>query len=178
MTKDQQTRQSSGNFLLAATGISLIAILGTISLLSWAGWLTIPQGHRQDMVHDMGSQVMPFNLGATTHIFEMTEEGGIQEVVADDPSDANQIALIRQHLQLEVTRFSTGDFSDPTSIHGNDMPGIQELADGVEEVDIEYSELPDGAQITFTSQNFTLVTAIHRWFGAQLSDHGSDAAYR
>lgn len=178
MTKDQQTKQSSGNFLLAAIGISLIAILGTISFLSWAGWLTAPQGHRQDMVHDMGSQVMPFDLGATTHIFEMTKDGGIQEVIADDPSDAEQITLIRQHLQYEVMRFSSGDFSDPTSIHGNDMPGIRELAAGVEHVSIAYSELPNGAQITFTSQDFTLVTAIHRWFGAQLSDHGSDATYR
>jgi hypothetical protein len=130
------------------------------------------------MVHDMGSQVMPFDLGATTHIFEMTEDGGIQEVIADDPSDAAQITLIRQHLQHEVMRFSSGDFSDPTSIHGNDMPGVSELAAGVEQVSIEYSELPNGAKITFTSQDFTLVTAIHRWFGAQLSDHGSDAAYR
>lgn len=178
MTKNQQTNQSTGNFLLAAIGIALAAILGTISLLLWAGWLTLPQGHRQDMVHDMGSQVMPFNLGATTHIFEMTEDGGIQEVIADDPSDAEQITLIRQHLQQEVMRFSAGDFSDPTSIHGTDMPGIRELAAGVEHVTITYSELPNGAQITFTAQDCSLVTAIHRWFGAQLSDHGSDATYR
>ncbi|MBI5300629.1 MAG: hypothetical protein HY868_00715 [Chloroflexi bacterium] len=126
----------------------------------------------------MGSQVMPFDLSQTKHIFEMTQSGGIQQVIAKDPSDSAQIALIRQHIQHEVMRFSTGDFSDPTSLHGGDMLGVKDLAVGVAQIKIEYMALPNGAQITFTTQDLRLITAIHRWFGAQLSDHGSDATYR
>src|SRR3970282_1908892 len=85
---------------------------------------------------------------------------------------------IRQHLQHEALRFREGDFSDPTTLHGNDMPGLTELAQAAERVTIDYTELPDGARLTFTTSESYLVTAFHRWFGAQLSDHASDANYR
>ena len=75
-------------------------------------------------------------------------------------------------------RFSSGDFADPNSLHGGDMPGITELAAGAAQIKVTYTVLPDGAQITFTTRDLRLITAIHRWFGAQLSDHGSDATYR
>jgi hypothetical protein len=39
------------------------------------------------------------------------------------------------------------------------------------QVRIEYKELPDGAQIEYSSDNPGLVKAIHRWFDAQLADH-------
>ena len=151
------------------------AILGTIAVLFSMGWLSLPQANRQETVHDMGSNVMPFDLGQTTHVFVMTENGGIQQVIANDPNDSAQIELIRQHIQHEAMLFSAGNFSDPMTLHGSDMPGIKELTAGAAEIKVEYTELPDGAQITFTTQNISLITAIHRWFGAQLSDHGSDA---
>lgn len=166
------------NFLLIATGSILLAILVTLGILFWAGWLTPTQPNRQAIVHNMGSQVMPFDLSQTKHIFEMTESGGIQQVIAKDPNDSAQVALIQQHIQHEAMRFSSGDFSDPTSLHGGDMPGVKDLAVGVAQIKIEYVALPNGAQITFTTQDLRSITAIHRWFGAQLSDHGSDATYR
>lgn len=166
------------NLVLATIGGALLAVFAAFGALSWAGWLNLPQSNRQTAVHDMSSEVMPFDLGKTTHIFEMTESGGVQQVIANDPNDSAQIALIQQHIQHEVMQFNSGDFSDPTSLHGGDMPGVKELSAGVAQIKIEYSALPDGAQITLTTQDSRLITAIHRWFGAQLSDHGSDATYR
>lgn len=172
------TKRYKRNLVLVALTSALVAILATIAALFWAGWLNLPQANPQDTVHDMGSQVMPFDLSQTTHIFEMTESGGIQQVIADDPGDDAQIALIQQHIQHEAMRFSSGDFSDPSSLHGDDMPGLKELAAGAAQIKIEFAALPEGAQITFTTEDLRLITAIHRWFGAQLSDHGSDATYR
>jgi hypothetical protein len=40
---------------------------------------------------------------------------------------------------------------------------------------VTYSELRDGAEIAFKTADPRLLTAIHRWFGAQLSEHGADA---
>jgi hypothetical protein len=108
----------------------------------------------------------------------MTEAGGIQEVISDDPTDDAQISLIRQHLQHEAARFRAGDFSDPTSLHGSEMPGVRDLSQGAAQITIEYAELPGGAQIMFTTADSHLLTALHRWLGAQLSDHASDAIYR
>jgi len=147
-----------------------------IAIFLLSGCATQPQ--KQTMVHEMGQQVMPFDLSKTLHIFEMTESGGIQQVVARDSNDTEQIGLIRPHLQHEAMRFMAGDFTDPTSLHGADMPGVKELSKDSAQIKIEYSALPNGAQITFTTVDLHLITAIHRWFGAQLSDHGADATYR
>jgi hypothetical protein len=178
MTENTPVINYKQGLLLVASSSVLLAVLGTFGVLFWAGWLTPSPANQQAMVHDMGPQIMPFDLSQTTHIFEMTESGGIQQVIAKDPGDNAQISLIQQHLQHEAMRFSSGDFSDPTSLHGGDMPGVKELARGAAQLKIEYTVLPNGAQITFTTQDLQLITAIHRWFGAQLSDHGSDAMYR
>ncbi len=146
--------------------------------------LILPRGtcmagpDHQKMIHDMGHNVMPFDINKTVHIFEMTESGGIQQVIAKDPNDTEQIQLIREHLQHEAMRFRKGDFSDPASLHGASMPGIKELAAGASKMSIIYSAIPNGGQITFTTHDIHLLTAVHRWFGAQLSEHGADATYR
>lgn len=136
------------------------------------------QSDRAHQVHQMGATVMPFALDETTHVFEMTESGGIQDVVAKDPADTATVRLIRQHLGHEAELFGAGDFRDPMSLHGADMPGVQQLAAGADGVRVAYEELPDGARITFETDDAALVTAVHRWFGAQLSDHAGDATYR
>lgn len=125
---------------------------------------------------DFGIDVV--DLSKTTHIFEMTATGGIQQVEAKDPKDFEQIELIRQHLQHEAMLFKNGNFSDPASLHGAAMPGLRELSAGASKIKIEYSDIPKGGQITFTTKDIPLLTAIHRWFGAQLSEHGSDAIPR
>ena len=178
MTENKSTRNYKRNLLLIVSSSILLSILGTIGALFGAGWLVIPQPNRQVMVHDMGSNVMPFDLSQTIHVFEMTESGGIQQVVTKDPNDSAQIALIQQHIQHEVMLFSAGNFSDPMSLHGSEMPGVKELSAGAAQIKVEYAALPNGAQITFTTQDIHIVTEIHRWFGAQLSDHGSDAIAR
>jgi hypothetical protein len=173
-------------YLLLPASVTLcIAILGAFSLTLLSGCVASSPSHspempssQQAMIHHKGHQVMPFDLSKTRHIFEMTVSGGIQEVIAKDSGDTKQIALIRKHLQHEAMRFSRGDYSDPAMLHGAAMPGLKELTAGAINIRVEYSALPNGAQIIFTTQDIHLTTAIHRWFGAQLSDHGADATYR
>ena len=164
--------------LIAAVSSMLVTVLATVGVFYAAGWLTFVQPNRQAMIHDMGSQVMPFDLTKTTHVFKMTVTGGLQQVIAKDPADTAQIGLIQQHVQHEAILFRSGDFSDPTALHGGNMPGVNELTAGVAQISIEYAVLPNGAQITFTTHDLNLVTALHQWFGAQLSDHGQDATYQ
>lgn len=123
----------------------------------------------------MSHRVMPFDMAKTVHIFRMTESGGIQSVIVKDGSDVGQITLIRAHLRDEAGRFQQGDYSDPEKLHGITMPGLKELHLGAQRVKVSYSDLPDGGEITFETTDPHLLTAIHRWFGAQLSEHGADA---
>ena len=129
---------------------------------------------RQAVVATRGVEVMPFDLERTTHIFDKQDDGGLQQVIADDADD-EQIALIRAHLAEEAERFQQGDFHDPGMIHGEDMAGLHELTMGAARIQIVYGELPDGAQIRYTTSDPALVAAIHAWFDAQLADHGDHA---
>ncbi len=131
---------------------------------------------RLEEVATRGAEVMPFDLEETTHIFEKREDGGLQQVIADNASDDEQIRLIRVHLREEAGRFQQGDFHDPAKIHGADMAGLHELVMGHERITIVYSDLPAGAQILYTTADDQLVAAIHAWFDAQLADHGEHAA--
>ena len=167
--------------IAAASALAGAAI--TAGALSWPqapeqGNPAPTQSERADHVHEMGATVMPFALEKATHIFEMNGRGGVQDVVAKEPGDTATIRLIRQHLRHEAELFRRGDFRDPASLHGPEMPGVQELAEGADRVRVEYQELPDGARIVFSTDDPALTTAVHRWFGAQLSDHGADATYR
>ena len=133
------------------------------------------QEARQEEVAAKGAEVMPFDLEETTHVFEKTETGGVQEVVADDPTDAEQVALIREHLEEEAAAFRRGDLSDPSEIHGEEMPGLEGLEAGAKQMDIRYSDLPEGAKIEYDTGDPALVAALHDWFDAQVSDHGDHA---
>ena len=130
---------------------------------------------KQEHIHHMGSAVMPFDLGKTIHIFRMTDNGGNQQVVVKDASETDQITRIRQHLKHEAEAFQRGEYADPAALHGADMPGLKDLQTGAKQIRVSYSDLPNGAEITFETTNLQLLTAVHRWFGAQLSEHGADA---
>jgi hypothetical protein len=151
---------------------ALIPSIAAMLLLSGAA---APAQTPQEHVHHMSHEVMPFDMAKTLHVFKMTEEGGIERVIARDAGDAGQIGLIQHHLMHEADRFQQGDYSDPKKLHGADMPGLRELEAGASQVKVTYSSRADGAEIVFSTSDPHLLTAIHRWFGAQLSEHGADA---
>lgn len=131
---------------------------------------------RQAEVAKLGADVMPFNLQATTHIFTKMKDGGTQRVIAKDESDAKQIRLVREHLQQIQKQFQEGDFSGPSHIHGNEMPGLAQLkAAKPGQISITYMDVEKGGQLSFRSKEPGLVSALHAWFDAQVSDHGADA---
>lgn len=132
---------------------------------------------RLNEVAERGSHIMPFNLEQTTHVFSKTEKGGLQQVVVKDPNNAAQIKLIREHLSKISNEFKHGDFSNPVKIHGDTMPGLDELRKAKSgDINITYKELPNGAEINYSTEVPILTKAIHQWFDAQLSDHARHAS--
>lgn len=150
-----------------------LAIVGAGVLAACGGG---DDSSRQGEVAERGAAVMPFDLDETHHTFEQNDAGGVESVRALDLEDASQIGLIRSHLEAEATKFAVGDFSDPTAVHGMQMPGVAALSAAGSRLSIEYAELPDGAKITYSSSDAVLVAAIHDWFNAQVSDHGEHAS--
>jgi len=131
---------------------------------------------RLDEVQRRGEKVMPFSLEQTTHVFTKTDKGGIQQVIAKAHAGAEQIWQIQAHFSKISSQFRQGDFSDPVTIHGDDMPGLATLRQAQPgQIKIEYKELPNGGQISYSTEDPRLIKAIHQWFDAQLTDHARHA---
>jgi hypothetical protein len=131
---------------------------------------------RLNEVTQRGMHVMPFDLKQTQHVFDKTETGGVQRVIVKDSGNRKQIELIRQHLTKISGEFSHGDFSNPEKIHGKDMPGLAALRTAKPgQLQVRYKDLPNGAEISYSAEDKSLITAVHEWFDAQLADHGPDA---
>ena len=133
---------------------------------------------RQAEVAARGAEVMPFDLDRTMHAFAKDSSGGVQTVTANDPADTLNIRLVREHLRKEAELFARGEFSDPAAIHGADMPGLAELSAANGKVTAEYADVPAGARIRYTTGDPALRSALHRWFDAQVSDHGRHAEHQ
>lgn len=174
---------------IAIASIALLAVIGDIQAQTpahsaidhvqmdhAAHMAAMADPQRQDEVSRRGKDVMPFSLAATTHVFTKNAQGGVQRVVAKKPADAAQVRLVRQHLKDIREQFLKGDFSGPSHIHGQDMPGLAELRAATPgHIAIIYEEVADGGELIYKTSDATLITAIHQWFDAQLSDHGNDA---
>jgi hypothetical protein len=131
---------------------------------------------RQADVAKRGADVMPFSLKATTHIFTKTSDGGTQRVIAKDTSDARQIQMVREHLRHIQAEFQQGAFAGPSHVHGVEMPGLAELkAAKPGAIAIVYRDVTSGAELLYKTADGGLVSALHTWFDAQVSDHGDDA---
>jgi hypothetical protein len=169
---EQRFRYKDNNStpIIVTVVLAIIAILGYLDSL---GLCTSPS--RQEEVTTKGSKIMPFNLEQTMHHFQPLENGGLQMVTVKDPSNSTQIALIQAHLKEEAEKFHRGDFSDPTKIHGENMPGLAALQTGAQRINVQYTALPNGAQIRYSTKEPVLVMALHQWFAAQRADHGHHA---
>ena len=154
----------------------MATVLATILVTLPAYAVEKASEQRLDEVVARGVHVMPFSLEQTTHIFSKTANGGIQQVVVKDANNLEQIKLIRQHLSKIATEFRKYDFSNPAKIHGDDMPGLKQLKMAKpEQINVVYKELANGAEINYSSNVPELITAIHQFFEAQLSDHARHA---
>lgn len=155
---------------------SLFAILLTLLIVSPSYAVEKASEKRLDEVAQKGAHVMPFDLELTTHIFTKTPMGGVQQVIVKNPDNSDQIKLIREHLSKISNEFQQGNFSGPASIHGNTMPGLDTLRKAKHnQINIVYKALANGAEIIYTTNDSDLITAIHQWFDAQLSDHARHA---
>jgi len=156
--------------------LSLLAVALFGLALSQPGYSETASPERLNEVTQRGMHVMPFDLKQTQHIFNKTETGGLQQVIVRNPPNPQQVELIRQHLSKIAQEFTRGDFSNPAKIHGEGMPGLAELRKAEPgQLHVDYKELENGAEITYSSKEPGLIDAIHRWFDAQLADHGPDA---
>ncbi|HVJ98248.1 MAG TPA: aspartate carbamoyltransferase, partial [Acidimicrobiia bacterium] len=137
------TRRTSTR-IAAATVVVAVAAAGV-----WLVFARDDASGTDDAMAARAQAVMPFDLARTDHTFTPTAYGGIQTVVVNDPSNTQDRDLIRTHLRAEAENFRRGDYDDPARIHGMDMPGVDELARGADQIDVAFAEVTGGARITY-----------------------------
>ena len=152
----------------------LVVLFMALLVLPTASFADSAMTSRQMQVEQNGVSVMPFDQTRTMHMFRPTPTGGTETIVSND-SDPKQVALIRSHLKKEAAAFARGDYTDPASIHGMQMPGLATLASNASKMDVVYESVQDGAEGVFTTRDASALKALHDWFEAQVSDHGSHA---
>ena len=132
---------------------------------------------RQAQVERNSEKVMPFSMQSSKHVFVPTPTGGVQTVLVPG-GNHTQVGLVRSHLRKEAAAFARGDFRDPASIHGGEMPGLRAMHAGANRIKVRYADVPNGGQITYTTADSALVSALHAWFKAQVNDHGAHATMK
>ncbi len=152
-------------------GAAVVIILGVGGAWFAFGRNQHSAGTRDQTMAARAQQVMPFDLSRTTHTFTQTADGGVQSVTVNDSADTQDLTLIRAHLSDEAEQFRKGDYSDPAKIHGMDMGGVKDLEQGAARVSVVYADISGGGQVTYTSTEPGLVSAIHAWFDRQSTDH-------
>jgi hypothetical protein len=154
----------------------MVAAAGMVLLTACGGGVE-NAADRLEEVRRAGERTMPFDLDKTQHSFYKTEDGGIQTVAVREDGDREQVELIRRHLREVASEFAAGNFQDPISIHGEEMPGVRELSAGVDRLQITYRDVSRGGEITYKTGDDVMVGHLHAWFEAQVAEHGIDATH-
>ncbi|MDD5412386.1 MAG: aspartate carbamoyltransferase [Methylobacter sp.] len=155
------------NYLLMLIGLLLFSTTGLA--------VENADPKKVEEVHERVQRVVPYALDRTLQTFTKTVHGGVQHVVVKSADDTQQIKLIQEHLQKLANEYRKGDFSASERVHGADMPGLAQLKKAeIDDIKFEYKALPNGAQIHYSTEYPQYDKALHEWFDAQVSDHGSD----
>lgn len=131
------------------------------------------KGHDSHLaaVNERGARAMGFSQTATTHHFLLTREGGLIEVEANDPKDAESRELIRRHLAHIARSFAEGDFDTPMLVHDRVPPGVPIMRRLKSEITYDYEETDKGGLVRIRTKNAEALSAVHDFLRFQITDH-------
>ena len=145
----------------------------TAVLLISAPVLAAAQSDHQSMMNQNGDHVMGFSHEKTTHHFELTYDGGIIDVRANDVRDAESRDQIRSHFRHIAQMFADGNFNAPMLVHGRDVPGTQTMAKLKDQLHWDLEETARGARLVVTADTRPALDAVHDFLRFQIQDHNT-----
>lgn len=122
-------------------------------------------------VNTRGEKAMGFSQTETTHRFILNADGGVIQVEAGDPNDAQNRAMIRRHLARVALMFAAGDFDTPLLVHGRVPPGVPVMRRLKSEINYVYEETGRGARVRITTKNAEALAAVRDFLRFQITDH-------
>jgi hypothetical protein len=122
-------------------------------------------------MNERGEKGMGFSQTTTTHHFLMKSDGGVIQVEANDPTDANNRDNIRMHLAHIAKAFAKGDFDIPMFVHDTVPPGVREMKRLREKINYSFIETPAGGSVILTTSDKAALEAIHKFLRFQVEEH-------
>jgi len=127
--------------------------------------------HDHDPVNQRGDHVMGFSHEKTTHHFLIRKDGGVIQVEANDPNDAESRGQIHMHLPHIAQMFAAGDFQAPMLVHDTVPPGVPAMQRLKAGIAYKYEKTDRGGRVVITTQNAEALEAIHDFLKFQIADH-------
>lgn len=117
-----------------------------------------------------GLVAMGVDQYTSVHHFDALPDGGRIELhrTVDDSAGVKQI---RAHLQEIAKAFASGDFSTPSFVHMQDVPGAAVMAAKRSVISYTFSETPWGGEVRMVTHDADARTAIHEFLKFQREDH-------
>lgn len=120
-----------------------------------------------------GEVTMGVDQYTSTHLFDALPNGGRIELQRNEV-DPEGVEQIRSHLQQIAGAFGEGDFSDPTAVHGHEMPGTAVMAERKDAITYSYAELARGGEVVISTDDPEALEAIHAFMAAQRGEHRAE----
>ncbi len=117
-----------------------------------------------------GKGIMGVDQDSARHVFESLSDGGrieLQEAV----NDTAAVARIRRHLEEIADAFSRGDFTAPTLVHLQRVPGTRVMAAKREAISYRVAHLPRGGEVRITTADPDALAAVHEFLAFQRREH-------
>lgn len=118
-----------------------------------------------------GQRAMGVDQYTSTHRFDTLPDGGRIELRRNSEADTAGIRRIRAHLRDIARAFKAGDFSAPTFVHMQAVPGVQAMAAKRDVITYVMQELPRGGDVRMTTRDADAVRAIHEFMAFQRGEH-------
>jgi len=118
-----------------------------------------------------GDHVMGFSHEKTTHHFELSYDGGLIDVRANDVKDTEGRDQIRSHFHHIAQMFAAGNFNAPMLVHGKDVPGTATMTQLKDQIHWELQDTARGARLKITADNKPALDAVHQFLKFQIEDH-------
>jgi hypothetical protein len=122
-----------------------------------------------------GKGVMGVDQYTSVHRFDALLDGGRIELQRDRDDSAGA-TTIRAHLRAIAQTFAAGDFTAPSAVHQENVPGVPVMIARRSAIRYEVSDLPRGAALRIRSADSVAVRAIHRFLAYQRQEHRTGTA--
>ena len=126
-------------------------------------------------MQERGRKAMGVDQYTSSHRFDALPNGGRIRLVRDKIDSAG-VAQIRAHIREIARAFESGDFSTPSFVHMQTVPGTSVMRAKRAAITYEPRDLPRGAELVIRTKDRDALNAIHQFMAFQRQEHHAEGS--